>query len=199
MSYLLNKDVFFGDAKAVAGMALSGEAGDGESGGFLWGQSLPWSRSLALVSYVRPEQVSQPVADDALLPAARENLAVILQYVQAHPDMEFTFYLVPYSILFWDQTIRTGRLDAVLAMHKLVLEALTALPNARVFYFLDSYDIITDLDNYGDHIHFSPHISALLAERMAAEAPMEASEISARLTALRVFAEGYDYEAIFAG
>ena len=95
------------------------------------------------------------VAADALLGPAQENLDHVLARVDAHPQTTFTFYLPPYSILFWDMTIREGELEATLTMHERVLEGLISRPNVRVFYFMDDQALITDLDQYSDHIHYS--------------------------------------------
>jgi hypothetical protein len=195
--YLLNKEVFFSDITAVLRMHRTGEAGDAQSGGFLWGEDLTWSKKQALSCYHRPEEVLAVQPKDALLPMAKENLTLILHYVDAHSDTKFTFYLAPYSILFWDLTMRTGMLDATLEMQRFVLEELTSRPNVEVFYFMDQYDIMANLDNYGDHIHYSPQISNQLVEEMARSKPISKEEIGPRLQALRNFVVSYDFDSLF--
>lgn len=197
VKYLLNKEIFFSDVADVVNMGIKKQTGDGASGGFLWGGDLSWSKKLALVSYQRPEQVADMADKDALLPEAEKNLAVVESYLKVHPDTQFTFYLAPYSILFWDMTIRTGKLDATLEMQREVMEKLTAYPNAEVFYFMDRYDLITDLDRYGDHIHYSPEVSGELVQELACGTPIAKEDIEGRLKALRSFVCSYDYDAIW--
>lgn len=199
VNYLLNKEMFFSDITSILRMHRTGEEGDAVSGGFLWGENLEWSKKMALVSYKRPEEILKCQPSDALLPMAKENLALILGYVDAHPDTKFTFYMAPYSILFWDLTIRNGTLDATIEMQRYVLEELTLRPNAEVFYFMDQYDIMANLDNYGDHIHYSPAISKQLTEEMASTKPISKEEIMPRLQALRSFVVNYDFDRIFIG
>jgi len=197
IQYLLNKDVFFSDAMEVLRLSWEGAPGDKQSGGFLWGGDLDWSKKLVLASYQRPEKTAEPAPNDAFFPQANENLSIILRYVNEHPDTEFIFYFAPYSILFWDMTIRNGNLDATLSMQSLVLKELSSHSNVRIFYFMDCYDLITDLDQYGDHIHYSPDVSRLLAEKMANEKPLQKDEIDQRLLALREFVTAYDYDSIW--
>ena len=128
------------------------------------------------------------MAADALLGPAQENLDHVLARVDAHPQTTFTFYLPPYSILFWDMTIREGELEATLTMHERVLEGLISRPNVRVFYFMDDQALITDLDQYSDHIHYSPDVC---------QEPMTAQEIAPRMEAFRDFLSTYDFESLF--
>lgn len=197
IQYLLNKDVFFTDAMEILRLKWKGVSGDEQSGGFLWGGDLDWSKELVLASYQRPEKSTEPVPKDALFPQAKENLSIILRYVKEHPDTEFIFYFAPYNILFWDMTIRNGNLDATLSMQSLVLKELSSYSNVSIFYFMDSYDLITDFDQYGDHIHYSPDINRLLAEKMANEKPLQKDEIDPRLQTLREFVTAYDYESMW--
>ena len=128
---------------------------------------------------------------------AQENLDHVLARVDAHPQTTFTFYLPPYSILFWDMTIREGELEATLTMHERVLEGLISRPNVRVFYFMDDQALITDLDQYSDHIHYSPNVCQELARRLLEEEPMTAQEIAPRMEAFRDFLSTYDFESLF--
>ena len=131
-----------------------------------------------------------------ILRAAREGYQVLAR-VEAHPQTTCTFYLPPYSILFWDMTIREGELEATLTMHERVLEGLISRPNVRVFYFMDDQALITDLDQYSDHIHYSPDVCQELARRLLEEEPMTAQEIAPRMEAFRDFLSTYDFESLF--
>lgn len=197
VKYLLSKDTFFWYVPDILKGALLGEGNDEVDGGFTWGENNVWSREVALKFYNRPQEVAQPVDKDALLGPTRENLTNVLARVDAYPETTFTFYLPPYSILFWDMTIRTGELEATLTMHQEVLTALTSRPNVRVFYFMDDTDLITNLDNYCDYIHYSPEICQELAQRLLEEEPLSPQEIQPRIEAMGSFLAGYDFESLF--
>ena len=57
-------------------------------------------------------------------------------------------------------------------MQQKVLEELTSRPNTRVFYFMDDLDLITSLDNYCDHVHYSPAVCQELAHRILQDQPI---------------------------
>lgn len=82
-------------------------------------------------------------------------------------------------------------------MHQEVLTALTSRPNVRVFYFMDDTDLITNLDNYCDYIHYSPEICQELARRLLEEEPLSPQEVQPRIEAMRTFLAGYDFESLF--
>ena len=117
--------------------------------------------------------------------------------VDANPQITFTFYLPPASILFWDKTDRNGEIEATLTMQQKVLEELTSRPNTRVFYFMDDLDLITSLDNYCDHVHYSPAVCQELAHRILQDQPMTQEEIAPRIDAFRSFLQSYDFDALF--
>lgn len=197
VKYLLNKDMMFWDLTEVLERAAEGNRQDEKTGGYTWGEDQEWSRRMALGCYHRPEVQAAQQPKDAFLGPTEENLRNVLQRVDDHPQVTFTFYLAPYSILFWDDAIRTGELDATLEMHRVILEELTSRENTRVFYFMDNTQRITHLDNYCDYIHYSPEVCRQLAEEMVTGTPMTREEIAPRLQAFRTFLTTYDYESLF--
>lgn len=147
------------------------------------------SRAGRLTS-VRQKKPLSKSRRDSLLAPAEENLSHVLARVDANPQITFTFYLPPASILFWDKTDRNGEIEATLTMQQKVLEELTSRPNTRVFYFMDDLDLITSLDNYCDHVHYSPAVCQELAHRILQDQPMTQEEIAPRIAGVpRIFAK----------
>lgn len=152
--YLLNKEMVFYTLTEMVDDLRAGGTDDEHTGGYIWGDDKEWSKEAALATYQRQaEKAAQQVPADGLLAPAEENLSHVLARVDANPQITFTFYLPPASILFWDKTDRNGEIEATLTMQQKVLEELTSRPNTRVFYFMDDLDLITNLDNYCDHVH----------------------------------------------
>lgn len=195
--YLLNKEMMFWDLTEVLERAWEGDRQDEITGGYTWEEGKVWSREFALKFYNRPEVAAEELPEDAFFGAAQENLDNILQRVDANPQVTFHFYMAPYSILFWDYTIRRGELDATFAMQKMVLEELTSRKNTQVFYFMDNQERITNLDNYCDHIHYSPAVCCQLIQELAEGTPITQEEIGPRLEAFRAFVTSYDYDSLF--
>ena len=87
------------------------------------------------------------------------NLANILPVIEAHPETEFVFFYPPYSILYWQQQVLSGRLEAILEIYGYSMEQLLQYDNVRVFYFQDEEQLIANLDNYRDVCHHTPQIN----------------------------------------
>ncbi len=197
--YLLNKDMFFWDLTETWKLGRQYGDRDETTGSYTWGEDKVWSREEALANYPRPDQAAEELPADALLAPVEENLSQVLARVDANPQVTFTFYLPPGSILFWDKIQRSGALEATLTMQQQVMETLISRPNVRLFYFMDDLDLITNLDNYGDHVHYAPEVCQELARRLLEEEPMTAQEIAPRMAAFRAFLEDYPYDTLFAG
>ena len=90
----------------------------------------------ALENYDRPETAAQTLPEDAYRANVADNLDVALEWVTAHPETEFDFFLPPYSMLFWDKVTREGRVDAVLSAVRQAAETLLPYDNVRLYGYL---------------------------------------------------------------
>ena len=69
-------------------------------------------------------------------------------------------------MLWWDGAVRTGERDAFIQSEIMMTEALLKYDNAKVFCFQGEEDIITDLNNYMDSIHFSQDINKYMLDKI---------------------------------
>ena len=166
---------------------------------YVWDGSHEFSREHSLAVYYRQPDVSPMEPADTYLAAARENLAVVAGWAQAHPDTQFHIWSAPYSILYWDNVQRLGRTDAYLAVLELAWRELTQYDNITVHSFLARADIVADLDNYTDYIHCSGAVTYLEAQTMMAGGEVvDRDNYLQKLDELREFVVNYDYDALFA-
>lgn len=194
--YLLNKDALLRSGYTVL-KKLQGETQTLQDA-FLWDGTVFFSRELALGSYVRPEAAETAVPADAFLESTRAHLAVVTGWLEEHPDTEFLLFVPPYSILFWDRAARLGETEAVFAALAETMETLLRYDNVELQFFMDDRAVITDLDNYADHIHAAGRVTY----RMAVDMPAGVHRLTRetwreRLDALRDFVVHYDYDSIF--
>lgn len=194
--YLLNKDVL------IRSLYVLKEKAAGETqalqDAFLWDGEIFFSRELALAGYQRPKPTGETLPADAFLKVCQENLEVVEGWLREYPDTEFVFYYSPYSILFWDKMQRLGETDAMFEMLKYATGELLRYDNAEVQCFLTDTDIITDLDNYADHIHVAGRITYRMAQAMPEGTyRLTAENYESKLDALREFVVNYDYESIW--
>ena len=135
---------------------------------------------------------------DAFLENGRTNLAVVTGWLEEHPDTDFIFYFSPYSILFWDKMDRLGETEAMLALLEEATETLLRYDNAELQFFMADTEVITNLDNYADHIHVAGRVTYRLAQAMPTGAYLLTEENRAEvLDGLRDFVVHYDYEQIW--
>lgn len=194
--YLLSKDVLL---RAVY-TAMKKHAGETQpiQDAFLWDGNVFFSKELALAGYDRPEPAGTTLPPNAFLDNCRENLAVVTAWLEDHPDTEFIFFFSPYSILFWDRMQRTGETEAMLTMLEEAAAALLAYDNAEIQFFMADADIITDLDNYADHIHVAGRVTYAMAQAMpTGQYRLTAENRAEVLDGLRELVVHYDYDAIW--
>lgn len=192
MQYLLNKDTLYYSGYVLA--AGRWEEGRTLDEGFTWGGDIWWNHMTALDNYDRPEIApEQPV--DAVLANAAANLAVVTGWAAAHPDTEFDVFFPPYSILFWDKTVRQGETRAVFAALELACETLTACGNVRLYAPLLDKDIVLDLDRYCDYVHHSGEVCSRVLEQLAAgEGRLTKENWRETLANWQDFVVHYDYD-----
>ena len=189
--YLLNKDVLVRALYVVREKAAGNTQALQDA--FVWDGNVFFSKELALAGYQRPEAEDTVLPEDAFFDICDENLAVVETWLTEHPDTEFIFYYSPYSI--WDKMERQGRTDAMFAVLKHATEALLAYDNVKIQCFLTDIDIITDLDNYADHIHVAGRVTWKMSKAMAGtEHLLTLENYEAKLDALREYVVNYDYD-----
>lgn len=84
----------------------------------------------------------------------------VISIIRDNPNTQFYLFYPPYSIYQWDYYNQTGQLNKYLQGEKIVTEMLLNYNNVHIFSFLDEYDVITNLENYMDNIHYSEDINS---------------------------------------
>ena len=165
---------------------------------YMWQGRYTFSKEWVLGHYFRPEVSETVLPDDAYLEAAEENLDVVCGWIEEHPDVQFTIWFPPYSMLYWDKATRQGIRDAVLTAVEYAAGRLLEYENVTVISFLNAQNVITDLENYTDHIHCSSAITAWMTQKMLkGEWRIWPDVYHSQIDELRQFVANYDYDAIF--
>ena len=116
---------------------------------------------LPSVKTMKPETINQEELDG--------NIALLTAQLEAHPETTFKFFFSPYSMLWWDNAYRSGERDAVIYNEKQAVKALLEYDNAEVYFYQDDKDVITNLDNYMDIVHFSKDINYYIYDKLVRE------------------------------
>jgi len=195
--YLLNKDVLLRSGYTL----LKKAAGETQTiqDAFVWDGNVFFSKQLALAGYERPEPTGIIEPAELFLENGRANLAEVTAWLEAHPDTEFIFFFSPYSILFWDKMDRLGQTEAMLTLLEEAAETLLSYDNAELQFFMADTEVITNLDNYADHIHVAGRVTYRMSRAMpTGEYRLTAENRAEVLDGLRDFVVNYDYDKIWA-
>lgn len=164
VQYLFNKDVLFEKIPYMVANSYLGDYDEGLS--YNWAKWKTFDIQMALGLYYRPidvvEMQDETIYNDKLV----ANIALLTKEVADHPETQFMFFYPAYSMLWWDGVYRTGERDAYIYCEKEMTKALLQYDNVRIFCFQNEPDVITDLYNYMDSIHFSPEINKLMLDQM---------------------------------
>lgn len=197
ISYLQNLDIFYHYTLNNVLGTLRGEqqlaAREGETftGDF--------SETVALASYTRPEQAFEQGALTAYLDEVDLNLKYnIIPLLEENPETEFVFFVVPFSILYWDNQVRRGTFDAAMCGMEYAIEQLLEYDNVRIHFYHDRWEIVTNLDNYKDYSHYGKWINSWMTRAIAAgEGRLTRDNYAAVLEDMRTYIGAYDFDAFF--
>ena len=101
---------------------------------------------------------------------------------------------------YWDNLNQTGTLKKQLAVEEEAIRLLVEYDNIYLFAFSDLFDMICDLDNYKDEIHYGEEINSQILKWMSRKEHLLTEE-NYREYCDRIyeFYTSYDYEALFSG
>ena len=164
VNYVLNKDVIFEDIPYMLAETFLDDYDEGTS--YNWAQYKTFSKEEALSHYDRPEEIAPMKAEEEYKEFVDGNVELLVKRVEQHPDTMFYFFYPPYSMLWWDNMYRSGEQEQVMYAAGTSAERLLGYENVRMYYFQNDRDIILDLDQYMDPVHFTAEINQYMVEQM---------------------------------
>ena len=197
--YLLNKDVLLD--YILRPLADRKDASDWAELYKPWWTDEYYNKANVLMYYEAAEekQEEEALAADYFKDAVEENLQKnIIPYIEAHPETEFYIFYPPYSILFWNDVTREKELEAVIGRLEYMTERLLNYENVHVFNFLGKEDIICNLNNYADYMHYHKNVCRYITECFATgENELHPENYGQAFDEIRTLAMSYDYPAIW--
>lgn len=163
--YLFNKDVLMEKIPYMLAFSLISDYDEGDS--YNWAQWKYFGQDMAMGLYTRLPAVKAMQPETVNADTLAGNIALLTAQVEAHPETTFKFFFSPYSMLWWDNAYRSGERDAVIYNEKQAVKALLQYDNVEVYFYQDDREIITNLDNYMDMIHFSKDINYYVYDKLA--------------------------------
>ncbi|MCM1135115.1 MAG: SGNH/GDSL hydrolase family protein [Clostridium sp.] len=164
VEYVLNKGVLM---EKIPYMIASSAIGDyDENDSYNWAQWKEFNSDMILGLYIRKPSVAEMKPEDYYEDVLQENLKLLLERIDGHPETTFYVFIPPYSMLWWDNIYREGDTEAYLYNMEKAMEKLLERGNVKLFYFQNDREVITDLENYMDIIHFSPEINHYICDSL---------------------------------
>ena len=164
--YVLNKDILMEKIPYMLAFSMKSDYDEGNS--YNWAQWKYFRADLATGMYSRLSSVKPMYEETYYEEELTGNIALLTAQIEAHPETTFKFFFPPYSMLWWDNIYRSGERDAYLYNEKQATSALLEYDNVEIYYFQDEEEIVTNLDNYMDMIHFSKEINQVICDKLIA-------------------------------
>lgn len=164
IKYLLNKDVIFEKIPYLIAQSLMGDYDEGNS--YNWSQWKSFNSDMILGLYIRKRSISDMKKENCYQKQLDGNLALLCAEIEAHPETDFKISIPPYSMLWWDNIYRNGDTESYLYNMEKAMEKLLTYENTELYYFLNDREVVTDLENYMDILHFSPEINRYICDSM---------------------------------
>lgn len=164
VKYLWNKDVLFERIPYMIATSFMKDYDEGAS--YNWAQWKAFDEDTILYHYMRSPKYLDMKDSSEYIDICDQNLALIRDVVSSHPKTQFYIFIPPYSILWWDNLYHDGDTEAYLNMEKHALNSLLSFSNVKLFNFQNAEDIIFNLNNYTDTLHFSPEINKYMCDCM---------------------------------
>lgn len=166
ITYLYNKDILFKEIPlSVANSFLKRGTG---GNAYNWAEGKTFNVEQAMKAYQKPDSAlpASPISAERSL-LIEENVSMVIEEILSHPDTEYTIIFPPYSLLWWDCGYTNGLANEYFYVLETLLPKLADCENATVYYFQSEKEIVCDLNNYMDMIHYSPTVNQYMLNRMA--------------------------------
>ena len=164
VEYWLNKDVLMEKIPYLIANSFMGDYDENDS--YNWAQWKEFNSDMVLGLYIRKPSVSEMKPENYYEELLHANLNLLTAQIKAHPETEFYIFIPPYSMMWWDNIYREGDTDAYLYNMEKAMETLLGFENVTLSYFQNDREVITNLENYMDILHFSPDINLYICESL---------------------------------
>ena len=91
----------------------------------------------------------------------------ITELADRYPEDEFICFIPPNSMAWWYDKAREGSACSIVEAEKIMMEEILQHANIRLFSWNDRIDIIGNLDNYADTIHYGEWINDLILQNIS--------------------------------
>ena len=167
--YLLNKEVMINESFGVLLRMIKKIPMTSFDEYSNWMRGYKFGRDAVNKTYIHSMIKSDELVQltEADIERLRANIVQnVTSVAEQNPDITFYYFFTPYSIYYWDSLNQSGTIKRQLDAEKIVIEMLLQYENIRLFSFYDEFDMICDLNNYKDILHYSEQINSKILRWM---------------------------------
>lgn len=162
VQYVLNQDVLYNDTYGVIKYTNEGNLTTNFDDYVCWTSDHTFGKETLDSLYNRtetkaPDKGVTQADIDRVIQNVKDNVTDI---ASENPDVEFYYFITPYSIYYFDSQNQRGKTQYWLELHKAAIEEMLKYDNIKIFSFLDCYNVITNPDNYKDGIHYGEWVNS---------------------------------------
>lgn len=164
VKYWLNKGVLMEKIPYLIANSFMGNYDENDS--YNWSQWKQFNSDMALGLYIRKPSISEMKPEDYYQDVLDANLDLLTSRIEAHPETVFYVFMPPYSMLWWDNIYREGDTESYLYNMEYAMKTLLSYDNVKLYYFPNDREVITNLENYMDILHFSQDINHYICDSL---------------------------------
>ncbi len=199
VSYLLNKEILLNNTIDTLWYTLSGEETTSFDEYGRLHDDFTFGREAVLASYTVEEQRDfvRELTDEERRMIAENLEQNVLQLAREHPETTFYLFFPPYSICYWDEMNGYNEVLFMLEAQECAISQLLEQSNIKLYCFWNNYDMICNLDNYFDSLHYGEWINDDILEWMYEEEYLLTKDnYQEHMKDLRDFFTAYDYASL---
>ncbi len=165
VKYLLNKEMFL-DSIAVLNYSKAGNQTLTRDEFTSWSKYKVYGEAEVLKTVQQIESMDAEYAlSDSDIQQIKSNIEQnFVKLAKDNPDITFFCFFPPYSILHWNVLKNTRQLSAQLLADQITIEALLEAPNIQIYSFSEEKEMISNLNNYTDALHYGDWINDRILE-----------------------------------
>lgn len=122
----------------------------------------------------------------------------VVKLAEEHPHTIFYYFFPPYSMAYYGDLMEEGKIEVALKSEEMAIELILRQPNIRLFSFNLNKDLVTDLNNYKDTMHYGEWVNSQILKWMKNDVGRITKEnYKQYLHDEREFILNYDYNQLF--
>ncbi len=202
VNYIFNKDIICSIC-----LPMLEDAAAGKSGGITsfddyanWMYKADFGADVVLgdrTEYKAPT-TKEPFSEEAKKLVHDNITQNIVKLAEDYPEVEFYYYMTPYSVAWWGGQWELGTVDRWIQAEQYAIELMLECDNIHLYSFNTEFDLTEDLENYSDECHHGDWInSQILGWLYAGTDELTKENYEDYISVEREFYVNYDYGTVF--